>query len=124
MKIKIRLPILIIENLDIDGLFLLSFADCFDYINMFIFRSSLGSSLSSSNTEYTIKIWLLFDYCDCASSSRFGDGIVEAFEGNDVVLLHNCTARLILHLKFLTLNIHKLFRSSNLISFSCSKSFK
>ena len=120
-EFKIRLPFLVINNVNLEGLFNFSFRQGENFIEECEILWCFSSALNSSGSKLNVRVLIFLHNCDLNISTAFSYGIMEAFESNLVIFLLNLSDN-IFNLTFLSLEIQEIFVSTEVVSFSCSKS--
>ena len=119
-KVKIWLPIRVINNFDLNVLLSLSLPHDMGLINFLVFRGMLGSSINGSNTEWDLLAVDLLLHCDLNVATALSDRVVQALETDELVLLLDLGGR-VLDLSFLALDAEEVLRWTKLVLLSSGK---
>lgn len=124
VEIQVRLPVVVVVNCDIDRLFLIFLLHGDDLVECFELFAGHGAIRPGSDSEACLCVLILLPYGDRRCYAALRDGVVQAFEGEELTLMLYWSCCCVFHLELLSLDLQEFFTGTDLVGFPCSKSFE
>ena len=123
-EIQVRLPVVVIDDWDLDTDLLLSFLNCNNFIYSLVANILLGRTLNCSYAKCSFLSEIFLNNSNSDMTCGLNNGVGQAFEANIWILVMNFADIFSTSLGLLSLDLEEFFGSSQSCCFSSSKSFK